>query len=165
MSHSTKNFQIIFCSPFFSSWRWSKNEGQVMLSLPIPRSWYWRDLKFLITCVLCLLPVLFLFLFVQLGLLLLLSLVWSIFIIKNIYFKPINLNLLYARWVNTNELSFLLIRKETNRTYRIDFFSNIYWKNPIYWLNFGRCTSTNDFNVLVFLCWTFVSFQWFRFVQ
>ena len=47
----------------------------------------------------------------------------------------------------------------------IDFSSNIYWKNQIYYPNFDRCTSTNDLMLTNEYCFVGFFFQWFRFVQ
>ncbi|CAF3562778.1 unnamed protein product [Adineta steineri] len=63
----------------------------------IPNSWRWQQLKLAITCFLCLIPILFFFLF-NFYLTLTIIILWSIFIIKNAYFLPINLSILYARF-------------------------------------------------------------------
>ncbi|CAF1553140.1 unnamed protein product [Adineta steineri] len=63
----------------------------------IPNSWRWQQLKLAITCFLCLIPILFFFLF-NFYLTLIIIILWSIFIIKNAYFLPINLSILYARF-------------------------------------------------------------------
>ncbi|CAF3274924.1 unnamed protein product [Rotaria sp. Silwood2] len=62
----------------------------------IPNSWYWKHLKFALTCFLCCLPIVLFFLInFYLALIILIS--WSTIIIKNAYFKPISLHILYAR--------------------------------------------------------------------
>ncbi|CAF0722152.1 unnamed protein product [Adineta steineri] len=63
----------------------------------IPNSWRWQQLKSAITCFLCLIPIVFFFLF-NFYLTITIIILWSIFIIKNAYFLPINLSILYARF-------------------------------------------------------------------
>ncbi|UJR37765.1 hypothetical protein I4U23_030458 [Adineta vaga] len=63
----------------------------------IPKSWYWKHLKLTITCFLCALATVFFFLF-NFYLALTLTSLWSIFIIKNAYFCPINITILYGRY-------------------------------------------------------------------
>ena len=63
---------------------------------PIPRSWHWRELKITIVSLLCSLPIILLFFF-NLYFTACVLIIWSAFILKNAYLKPININLLYAR--------------------------------------------------------------------
>jgi len=63
----------------------------------IPNSWHWKELKLTIIFFLCSLSILFFFLF-NFYLALVIFFLWSIFVIKNAYFTPIHLNILYARF-------------------------------------------------------------------
>ncbi|CAF0871445.1 unnamed protein product [Rotaria sordida] len=63
----------------------------------IPNSWYWKQLKLSLTCFLCCLPI-FLFFLIRFYLALIIFILWSIIIIKNAYFNPLSLNILYARF-------------------------------------------------------------------
>lgn len=71
----------------------------------IPKSWRWRQVKLAVTCSLCLLPTLA-FLLLNCYVALLVCLLWATFVIKNAYFTPINLQILYARYEVTFSLGF-----------------------------------------------------------
>lgn len=73
------------------------NKLTIALISLIPKSWFWRDLKFALIAFICSLP-LFFFLLLNFYLALLIFVSWFIFIIQNAYFKPINLNILYTRF-------------------------------------------------------------------
>ncbi|CAF0969874.1 unnamed protein product [Adineta ricciae] len=64
---------------------------------PIPKSWHWKQLKLTLICVTCALSGVFFLLF-NFYLATVFALVWSTFVIKNAYFCPINLKILYARF-------------------------------------------------------------------
>ncbi|CAF4527513.1 unnamed protein product [Rotaria sp. Silwood1] len=61
----------------------------------IPKSWYWKQLKLALTCFLCVLPIVLFFL-INIYLALIIFISWTTIIIKNAYFNPFSLSILYT---------------------------------------------------------------------
>ncbi|CAF1679687.1 unnamed protein product, partial [Rotaria sp. Silwood1] len=61
----------------------------------IPKSWYWKQLKLALTCFLCALPIVLFFL-INFYLALIIFISWTTIIIKNAYFNPFSLTILYT---------------------------------------------------------------------